>query len=240
MKGAEKVLEIFKIKSETEILKSIKKRNKRMLKKDAESTVSTEITLSDKIALFNIVRYSAKLKSFDFFDGIRNNHIRVMAGLSNNIIEIYELDLEESKTPARHVSSIDLPGHRSDIRAVALNEDDQLILSGSSDRIKIYSSTTGSCLQTMDSGYVLCCTFLPGSKHVIVGTKAGELQIYELSSSTLIETISAHDGAVWSLQVLPDKLGLVTGGQDKQVKFWKFLMIDDSDYSKVNIILICR
>jgi U3 small nucleolar RNA-associated protein 12 len=68
---------------------------------------------------------------------------------------------------------------------------------------------------------------LPGNRHVIVGTKTGELELYDLASSSMLESIKAHDGAIYSLQVRPDKRGLVTGSADKDVKFWDFDMIDD-------------
>lgn len=56
----------------------------------------------------------------------------------------------------------------------------------------------------------------------MVGTKSGELLLYDLSSSSLLETFAAHTGPLWSLHVRPDKRGLVTGSADKDVKFWDF------------------
>lgn len=56
----------------------------------------------------------------------------------------------------------------------------------------------------------------------MVGTKTGELLIFDIAASTLLETIKAHEGAVWSMQVKPDGLGMVTGSSDKDVKFWEF------------------
>jgi WD40 repeat protein len=55
---------------------------------------------------------------------------------------------------------------------------------------------------------------------VVTGTKSGEMQIFDLSSSTLVETIKAHTGTLWSMHVRPDEQALVTGGADKDVKFW--------------------
>jgi U3 small nucleolar RNA-associated protein 12 len=31
----------------------------------------------------------------------------------------------------------------------------------------------------------------------------------------------AHEGAVWSIAMLPDNTGFVTGSADKTVKFWQ-------------------
>jgi U3 small nucleolar RNA-associated protein 12 len=172
VQGTERVLEVFKIKTEAEISKAIKRRNKRALKSGAE--VSTEITLGDKIGQFNIIRTRAKVKSFDFVTEVKNDHLRVIMGLGNNSIETFDLDLEDSKAAPRQVSCIELQGHRSDVRSVALNEDDQYIASSSNECLKIYSTVSGNCLQTMETGYALCSAFLPGSKHVVVGTKTGD------------------------------------------------------------------
>ena len=46
--------------------------------------------------------------------------------------------------------------------------------------------------------------------------------IYDLASSTLIETVKAHSSTVWSLHIRPDEKVLVTGSADKEVKFWEF------------------
>ena len=56
----------------------------------------------------------------------------------------------------------------------------------------------------------------------MVGTKSGELLLYDLSSSSLLETLPAHTGPLWSLHVRPDGRGLVTGSADKDIKFWDF------------------
>jgi U3 small nucleolar RNA-associated protein 12 len=39
----------------------------------------------------------------------------------------------------------------------------------------------------------------------------GELQIFDLTSGTLVESVKAHEGAVWSMDVKPDGSGFVTG-----------------------------
>jgi len=61
-----------------------------------------------------------------------------------------------------------------------------------------------------------------GFDQVVVGTKSGEILIYDIASSTLIDTIQAHTSTVWSMQVCPDERGLVSGSADKDVKFWDF------------------
>lgn len=81
---------------------------------------------------------------------------------------------------------------------------------------------SGTCIRTIDSGQVLCATFLPGDKYIIVGTKEGNLELYDIGASSLVEKIQAHSGPIWSLCMQPDMKGLVTGSADKEVKFFEF------------------
>lgn len=53
------------------------------------------------------------------------------------------------------------------------------------------------------------------------------MEIFDLSSSTLVNTIKAHEGAVWSLDIKPDKTGLISGSADKSVKLWDFELVND-------------
>lgn len=55
---------------------------------------------------------------------------------------------------------------------------------------------------------------------IAVGTKSGEVLIYDLASASLVDTVKAHAGTLWSMHIRPDGGSLVTGGADKDVKFW--------------------
>lgn len=62
-----------------------------------------------------------------------------------------------------------------------------------------------------------------------IGTKTGEILIYDLASSSLIQTVQAHKATVWSLHVRMDERALVSGSADKDVKFWEFEYNDAAD-----------
>jgi U3 small nucleolar RNA-associated protein 12 len=70
---------------------------------------------------------------------------------------------------------------------------------------------------------------------LIVGTKEGAVHLYDLSSSSLIESVDAHEGAVWGLQVRPDKTGFATGSADKEVKFWDFCLVGTEGGKRLSI-----
>lgn len=93
--------------------------------------------------------------------------------------------------------------------------------------LKIWNVRTGACLRTLECGYAVCCMFCPGDRHILIGTKSGELQLFSLASSALIREIKGHDGPIYDFHVRPDQQGIVTGGGDKDVKFWDFEMVSE-------------
>ncbi|THV08658.1 WD40 repeat-like protein [Dendrothele bispora CBS 962.96] len=241
-------VEIFRIRTEEEARKKQQRRKKRAKEKkekdkekrkegggnfedaSAQNEENEEITLLDLFTPHVVVRASGKIKSFDF--GIENtgpkDSIQILAALSSNTLEVYSVPLpskskdKDSPPEASRTHSVDLPGHRTDVRTLCLSSDDQLLASASNGSVKIWNMKTTSCIRTMDCGHAVCSTFLPGDRHLAVGTKAGEILIYDIASSSLVETVIAHTATVWSIHVRADGLALVSGSADKDVKFWDF------------------
>lgn len=233
----DKSVELYKVRDHEQIRKKIQRRKKRAREKGKnEAEISDEIEAEDEFTSECLVRTPAKVRSFDFapiLDVEKAGQIQMVVSLSNNTIEAYTIPVtaekkkeEESEEPSR-LYSIDVPGHRSDIRTLTLSSDDELLASASSNLLKIWNIKTRSCIRSIECGFALCSAFLPGNKHILVGTKTGELELYDIGSSSLIESVKAHDGAVYSLQVRPDKRGFATGSADKDVKFWDFDMVQD-------------
>lgn len=47
---------------------------------------------------------------------------------------------------------------------------------------------------------------LVGAVLILCLPQTGKLQLYDLASGNLLETIDAHDGALWSLSLSPDQV----------------------------------
>ncbi|XP_042303659.1 WD repeat-containing protein 3 [Sceloporus undulatus] len=144
-----------------------------------------------------------------------------------------------------------LVGHRSEVWGLALVSQESLLITGSADselrawnisffqehlssKIGIYMCyfiprSTLQCIRTMVCEYALCSFFVPGDRQVIIGTKTGKLQLFDLASGNLLESIDAHNGALWSISLSSDQRGFVTGGADKCVKFWEFQLVKDEN-----------
>ena len=123
--------------------------------------------------------------------------------------------------------TIDMPGHRTDVRCIGLSSDDRMLATASQGSLKIWNAKTQTCLRTLDCGHALSLAFLPGDKIVVVGTREGTLEVFDIAASTLLDTIAAHERDIWSLQVSPDGKSLVTGSADKSAKFWEFKVVQE-------------
>ena len=51
--------------------------------------------------------------------------------------------------------------------------------------LQVWSRSSLYCIRTIGSGYGLSCLFVPGDRHVIVGTKQGSIQIFDLDKGTI-------------------------------------------------------
>ncbi|KAF7723974.1 hypothetical protein EC973_001490 [Apophysomyces ossiformis] len=240
VQAAEKSVELYRIRDHEQIRKKIQRRKKRAKEKGKEAEVSDDIQVEDEYDSIAVIRTPTKVRSFDFApvtDIEKAGHVQLAVSLASNAIEVYNAPtglekkkIEEVEEPMR-LYSVDLQGHRSDIRTLALSSDDELLASASNNLLKVWNVKTRTCIRSIECGYALCSAFLPGNRHILIGTKTGELELFDIASSSMIDSVKAHDGAVYSLQVRPDKRGFVSGSADKDVKFWDFDMVQDKGSS---------
>ncbi|KAF2750703.1 WD40 repeat-like protein [Sporormia fimetaria CBS 119925] len=242
--GSEKAVELWRIRSEGEIQKSLARKRKRRREKakaegqDQQPEENTdkiniaEAEIGEVIVPYVTVRTAGKVRSIAWMHIKGSKKLQLAVGTSNNLVDIYEVPQkgksksEEAPDYSRALS-VELAGHRNDIRALALSSDDRMLASASSGGLKIWNVRTQSCLRTLECGYALCCAFLPGDKIVLVGTKEGTLELYDIAASSLLDSIPAHEGAIWTLEVHPDGKSVVTGSADKTAKFWNFEIVQE-------------
>ncbi|KAJ5280512.1 Small-subunit processome Utp12 [Penicillium angulare] len=244
--GSEKSVEIWRIRSDTEVQKSLARKRKRRKEKEAQregeekSVVAETDTVEDTSSApvsevfvsHVIVRTGGKIRSFDWMT-TKSTGLNILAATTNNQLEAYKIipankkDKDEDESDYTRSLAVDIPGHRTDIRSIALSSEDRMLASASNGSLKIWNVRTETCLRTLECGYALCSAFLPGDKIVVVGNKNGELEVFDIASSTLLDTIKAHDGPVWSLHVHPDGKSVVSGSADKTAKFWEFKVVQE-------------
>ncbi|RSL72717.1 hypothetical protein CEP54_000740 [Fusarium duplospermum] len=222
-----------------------KRRRRREKAKDGKATEEeanageeavdvSKADISDVFVQYVIVRTGGKVRSVDWAVPTGQKDLHLLVGTTNNLLEYYSLSpkdkSEKSKKDAPDYTralSVELPGHRTDIRALSLSSDDRMLASASNGTLKIWNIKTQNCIRTFECGYALCCSFLPGDKVVVVGTKSGELQLFDVASAALLDSVDAHEGAIWSLHVHPDGKSVVSGSADKTAKFWDFKIVQE-------------
>ncbi|KAJ4345712.1 beta transducin [Didymosphaeria variabile] len=248
--GSERAVELWRIRSEKEVQKALSRKRKRLREKakseangevpEAEEDVSlADAAIGDIIVPYVTVRITpggGKVRSISWMQG-RSKKLQLLVGTDSNLLDVYEIPQKsksksEEEPEYNRTLSVELGGHRQDIRALALSSDDRMLASASSGKsanggLKIWNVRTQNCLRTLECGKALCAAFLPGDKIVVVGTKDGDIELYDIAASSLLDKIPAHEGTVWTLQVHPDGKSLITGGADKTVKFWDFEIVQE-------------
>ena len=126
-------------------------------KDNEEPREVSEATLVDYFTPHLVVRASGKIRSFDFGSsksGLKGNPqvcrmlssgrddkltililVKLFVALSSNAVEVYNipppLKSKDEQPDATRTYSVDLPGHRTDVRTLCLSSDDQILASAS-------------------------------------------------------------------------------------------------------------
>ena len=251
--GSEKAVELWRIRSENELQKVLARKRRRRREKaaladsedhpingdqkneeDAKEDASNA-DISDVIIPYVIVRTSGKVRSMDWAGKGTKTGLQILIATTNNQLEVYSIPVKQKEKSSKsdeppdysRTFAVDMPGHRTDVRSIALSSDDRMVATASNGSLKIWNVRTQTCIRTLECGYALCSAFLPGDKVVVVGNRNGELELFDIASSSLIETVKAHDGPVWTMHVHPDGKSVVTGSADKTAKFWSFEIVHE-------------
>lgn len=245
LQNNDRTIEMFRIRNWSELQKGIKSRTKRLKEKGLEDDEILENIKENEVGMmitpFTTLRTLAKIRSCSWVKNGKS--FNLLISLTNNSIELYNMKLPENirkidDIVTSKVSVIDNLGHRNDIRSIDISKDNEMLVTVSNGELKIWNLKTFNVLRNfqLSSGYALCVKFLPGSTLVVVGYKNGDLELFDLAISSTVDKIeqahkgdnSSEDGAaIWSLDLTPDGKTLITGGNDKLVKFWDFKVVEE-------------
>ncbi|PWN91120.1 WD40 repeat-like protein [Acaromyces ingoldii] len=246
--SSDRGVEVFRIRSQEDMKKKMARRLKRAKEKAggaseeavqaaaASAAAAAKVTWPDRLERYTTVRPSqGRVKSFSFASASSSSSsssskdtASMLLTLSTNALEVVAIPdastvAKKNAVEAQLSCGLDLPGHRSEPRALALSSDDSMLASADSlGTLKVWNVATGRCVRTLDCGYALTLAWLPDDHHVVVGCKDGTLRTYDVRAGQALETIAAHTGPVWSLAIHPDGQSAVTASGDKDVKFWEF------------------
>nr|XP_033322455.1 WD repeat-containing protein 3 isoform X2 [Megalopta genalis] len=238
--GVDNTVELFQLLPDTRMNENVLKRLERERKKaekngnTMEANLSEIPTLKDEIIRLPIIKTSARAKSLHMVMG-KGGELRICIGLSNNSIELYSIFTQEKNVEAKLLRFVTKHGHRSNVRAICFSSDNLAFATASGDSVKLWNRPTLACIRTVECGYALTATFVPGDRHLIVGLKDGKMLIVDIVSGDILEEIPAHSKELWSIALFPNRRGVVSGGGDQTVKFWDFAQIFKSENSDSEI-----
>ncbi|ALC46629.1 CG8064 [Drosophila busckii] len=233
--GTNDLIENFYICTAEEAKQRLNKRLKKARKAAPEENaeqISKDLSLSDEIKRLESIKTSKqKIKSIDVLLG-ENKELRVLVSFANNSMSLYSLEVSLKSRKADAESSVKLLrsltrlGHQSEVRSVCFSNDSLAIGSGAAESFKLWDRDAMQCLRTVSTDYVLTSRFVPGDRYVLLGMKSGKLVIMDVGAADIVESIPAHESELWSISLLPDQKGCVTGSGDTTVKIWSFELID--------------
>eukprot|EP00930_Biecheleria_cincta_P036250 TRINITY_DN24873_c0_g1_i1.p1 TRINITY_DN24873_c0_g1~~TRINITY_DN24873_c0_g1_i1.p1 ORF type:complete len:965 (+),score=198.32 TRINITY_DN24873_c0_g1_i1:81-2975(+) len=255
--GSGRTLEVFRCFSGSEIKRRQKRRRRRAaVKKEKKTGQQADgeeaaeagdaqddgeddgIHAADELTKLQTHRCSAKAVSMAWCAATSS----VLLGLTNNVLESVRLlpaegdeEAEEGKSLKIEPSvGLELAGHRTGVRALAVAQDDSVFMSAAAESVKIWSASTGRCIRTMPSGYGMCGFFVAGNEHVLLGTREGKLELFDIQLGEQTQVLDAHASSIYGLAERPDHEGFVSCSADRTLRFFNFTFTKGSEGSSVS------
>lgn len=127
-----------------------------------------------------------------------------------------------------------LSGHTGYCVSLDFSRDGKFLASGSRDGTAIvWSTSTWKAAQTLknpdqDSVFsnpgqvamVECVAFSPDSKMLALANREGTVQLWDVASGQLVESLKGHSSCVSAVAFSPDGRTLASGGTDETVRLW--------------------
>ncbi|XP_060921119.1 protein FAN [Labrus mixtus] len=111
--------------------------------------------------------------------------------------------------------------HSGNIHHTAFSPDSRHVLSVGADCcMKVVDVQTGMVISSVKADEEQRCFCWDGS-WVLTGGQSGDLLLWDLISNTVTKRIPAHSGAVTTMWMNELCSSVITGGDDRQTKFWK-------------------
>ncbi|KAL8739432.1 MAG: hypothetical protein Q9190_007768 [Brigantiaea leucoxantha] len=118
--------------------------------------------------------------------------------------------------------------HTAAVKAIAWSPHQHSLLAsggGTADRrIKFWNTSTGQCIQELDTGSQVCNLAWSKNSNEIVSTHGysqNQIVVWKYPSMTQVASLTGHTYRVLYLAMSPDGQTVVTGAGDETLRFWK-------------------
>ncbi|KAG9347982.1 hypothetical protein JZ751_004001 [Albula glossodonta] len=111
--------------------------------------------------------------------------------------------------------------HSGTIHDIAFSPDSRHVLSTGEDRsLRVVDVQTGMLISTVAAEEQQRCFCWDGNM-VLSGSQSGDLLVWDLMAAKVTQKIPGHSGAVTAMWMNEQCSSIITGGEDKQIIFWK-------------------
>lgn len=205
-------------------LKAVKRQADGEMVVDEDEGIMEEKGVDDYVKKVGYFKLKSPLRTFQFVS-VEGHTAKLVVMFRNNSLRAYTLDLsppvnrdspaikadkEEDSLPKDHLKE---PLH------VSFAHNNFSFMSLSKESLKIWNSATLKSTHMLCSRGV-CCLFAFDDRKAVVGIEDGRLEIYDLETNDLIDSVEGHQSSVTAMCLSNDKLGLLSGSRDKTVVFW--------------------
>lgn len=250
-------LQIFRKNDDVQIYKKLLRHAKREVKKkrthdEMEAQDEAKVEVANKSAIQQQV-VNGEFDPKYMFSGIcsmlvaeskvrssilikhKKTGFRLITALHNNDIHVFSVKPSDEKAKtydAKKIFNLGSNNHRGALRAVGMSDNDTVFVTSSMDSVKVWNFEDRKCVKNIDLKNVVSILLLPPNKHVLLGTKTGDLHLYAIASNECIQTIAAHKAEIWGLdihlspQTKDNDILIVSGSADKTLKFWSLDLIE--------------
>uniref|UniRef100_A0A2P2I0C9 WD repeat-containing protein 3-like n=1 Tax=Hirondellea gigas TaxID=1518452 RepID=A0A2P2I0C9_9CRUS len=152
---------------------------------------------------------------------------------------VIDHDNEKEELEKNTVCLLSSEGHRAEVRVAQFSSVGDTLVTLSNEAVKTWARShyEDHCINTFPlESHVRTMVIAPGDRHAVLGTSTGHLQLLDLSTGHVVEDIAAaHTRAgtaagsceVTALALTADGKGLISAGNDKTVRCWKFELVSD-------------
>ena len=213
--SSDRSVQLLRVRSAEEIKKRINRRNKRNREKLGGEEAGKKLGAEPEDMLESLMMVRCRVKS----SGIDFRKRRLLLAHMDNSMAEYVFDVEKKSYEVKR--ALELPGHRSETRVIAIDPGAKEFYSASEECIKIWDVEGRQCRLTIDieDGMTITAMLCTG-EFLLCASKEGKLVLFDVNNGEmLLEKASAHDAQITSLH-LSDTY-YISGSTDKTVKFWE-------------------
>lgn len=125
---------------------------------------------------------------------------------------------------------------------VLFSPDGSLLIATDGSLVQLWNATTGEAEGTLTLDMTQLSTVLalsPDGSTLAVGTMLGQITLWDLANRSLLKTIEAHTGPLYSLAFSPDGTFLASGGSDYRLRLWNIAdstqLVERSNYAVTSL-----